>query len=295
MSSAVAVSNWGGVAFPAIVLAGLLAVIGDQIGVRLPAMGEAMPAPTTVVVASRAFQYRAPGDFIRGNATIDGPLIHVTQPAPLEIMTHQVSAADYALCVVDGACSKATPRRRGIGNVPATGVNYDDAVDYAAWLSERTGSAWRLPTVEEWSFAAGAKAVDTALGIDATDPADRWLLAYEREAALDDDGAARPEPLGTFGINEFGVADLSAVVWEWTSTCGSRTTLDAAGKAVTHVESCGVRYLEGRHRTPMSTFIRDALGGACSVGRPPDNLGFRLVRERGWTERLGEFVGKLWH
>lgn len=31
----------------------------------------------------------------------------------------------------------------------------------------------------------------------------------------------------------------------------------------------------------MSGFVRDAQGGGCSVGTPPDNLGFRLVRDRG--------------
>ncbi|TGV96539.1 formylglycine-generating enzyme family protein, partial [Mesorhizobium sp. M2E.F.Ca.ET.154.01.1.1] len=28
-------------------------------------------------------------------------------------------------------------------------------------------------------------------------------------------------------------------------------------------------------------FIRDGKSGGCAVGTPPDNLGFRLVRERG--------------
>ena len=29
----------------------------------------------------------------------------------------------------------------------------------------------------------------------------------------------------------------------------------------------------------MSAFIRDAQSGGCSIGAPPDNLGFRLVRD----------------
>ena len=42
---------------------------------------------------------------------------------------------------------------------------------------------------------------------------------------------------------------------------------------------CGIRVVEGRHRTYMSDFVRDARGGGCSVGTPPSNLGFRLVRD----------------
>jgi len=283
---------------PGVLLAALLTLIGVQTeAIRLPTFVAATAAagPETVVIAPRPFTYRASGDFIRGTASVDGPLVQIDQPGALEIMKYQVSTADYAQCVADGACRKAEPRRRGAGNLPVTGVSFDDATAYADWLSRQTGEAWRLPTVEEWAFAAGSKAVDLALGInpDATDPAQRWLLAYEREAALGIDGPANPEPLGAFGVNEFGVADLSAVVWEWTSTCASRTTLDATNNAITHIESCGVRYLEGRHRVPMSTFIRDALGGACSVGVPPDNLGFRLVRDKGPIERAVSAV-KTW-
>ena len=45
------------------------------------------------------------------------------------------------------------------------------------------------------------------------------------------------------------------------------------------VENCGVHVVEGFHRTYMSNFIRDGKSGGCAVGTPPDNLGFRLVRE----------------
>lgn len=292
--AAVATGKRGSIAFPAAMLLGLMTIIGFQVDVlQFPSFGSAVSGPETVTIAPRPFDYRASGEFIRGGASVDGPLVHVEQPAPLEIMTYQVSAADYAACAADGTCKKAETRRRGTGNLPVTGVSYDDAVDYARWLSARTGQTWRLPTVEEWAFAAGSRAVDHALGIEANaaDPAKRWLFAYEREAALRTDEPANPRPLGAFGSNEFGVADLSATVWEWTSTCASRTTLDNADQQLSFVASCGVRYLEGLHRTPMSAFVRDALGGGCSVGVPPDNLGIRLVREAGWLERVLRGLG----
>jgi formylglycine-generating enzyme required for sulfatase activity len=247
-----------------------------------------MAAPATVTIMPRAYSYRADGDFIRDAAPVDGPLLTIEQPVPLEIMTHQVSAIDYARCVADGDCERAEPRRRGEGNVPVTGVSFRDANDYATWLSRATGAIWRLPTVAEWAFAAGSKATDHALGVetDPQDPAERWLAFYEKEAALGDNALRSPEPLGAFGVNEYGVADLAGSVWEWTTTCGSRTTLGPRGEPLRQLESCGVRFLEGRHRTPMNVFVRDAMGGGCSVGAPPDNLGFRLVRERGAFDSL---------
>ena len=45
------------------------------------------------------------------------------------------------------------------------------------------------------------------------------------------------------------------------------------------VVNCGIRVVEGRHRTYMPQFIRDPRAGGCSIGTPPRHLGFRLVRE----------------
>ena len=46
------------------------------------------------------------------------------------------------------------------------------------------------------------------------------------------------------------------------------------------VVNCGVRVVEGRHRTYVTDFVRDAHAGGCAVGTPPANLGFRLVRDQ---------------
>ena len=291
--SKVAPQRVRGLALPAALLAALLALVGWQLdlpSVLLPVAPVA--APPTIIIAPRPYSYRASGEFQRGTSSVDGPLIAVTQPPPLEIMRYQVGIAEYAGCVRDGACAAAQPRRRVAGDVPVTGVSFDDATAYAAWLSRRTGATWRLPSVAEWAFAAGSKANDPALLVaDGFDPAERWLALYRREATLGAGALAAPLPRGTSGANEFGVADLSGAVWEWTSTCASRTTLDEGHATRAHVESCGARYLEGSHRTAMSKFVRDALGGGCSAGAPPDNLGFRLVREAGWMERLAAILG----
>jgi len=211
-----------------------------------------------------------------------------TLDAPLVIMKYQVSAADYARCAALGACTPAEPRLQGEGDIPATGVNFDDATAYAAWLSRRTGQNWMLPTDRQWAFAAGSRFADDALDLaeDDTNPAIRWLADYEREAARARRADPIPRPQGSFGSNENGLADIGGNVWEWTQTCHRRVHVDAAGAVLSELPACSIRVANGQHRTSMTFFIRDAKNGGCSVGVPPDNLGFRLVRQPAWYEPL---------
>jgi formylglycine-generating enzyme required for sulfatase activity len=115
---------------------------------------------------------------------------------------------------------------------------------------------------------------------DAANPAARWIATYENESKLAVAIDPEPRPFGSFGANENGLSDVAGNVWEWTDTCFARHSA-RKDHVTTVVESCGVRVVEGNHRTYVTDFIRDPKGGACAVGTPPSNLGIRLVREEG--------------
>lgn len=234
--------------------------------------------PDIVEIAPDTLSHRAAGDFTRDNQQTEAPLQDIRFEKPLWIMRHQVSSADYQLCVLAGAC-RALQRGVAIADdLPAVQVSWHDAQNYANWLSRRTGEHYRLPTDEEWAYAAGSKFVDDSLPVDAVDPAKRWITRYERETDRDlSDTAAYP--FGRFGTNEHGLLDLAGNVWEWTSTCFVRSKLDKSGTTVRESPNCGVRVAEGAHRAYVTDFIRDARAGGCAAGVPPANLGFRLVRE----------------
>ena len=234
-------------------------------------------APAVVQIKPGSFQYWAAGEFTRAGKPVDAPHMSVHVSAPLSIMTHQVSVDEYRRCVAEKACSPLPDEQTRPG-VPAVMVSWNDAQAYAAWLSKRLGARYRLPTDEEWTYAAGSRAPDEAPLGDA-DAVARWLARYTRESRgqpID----ALPQPIGHFGANENGLFDISGNVWEWTDTCYTRTVLDAAGKAIgSGTVNCGVRIAEGRHRAYVVNFIRDPRAGGCAAGVPPTNLGFRLVRE----------------
>lgn len=276
------------VALPAALLTVGLVLVGLQLDLSAILVPQPSIGPEIVTLAPADFTYRAEGHFLRDGYPIDAPLTVGRLDGPLMIMKYQVSRADYAACVEAGACEAAEPRHIGQGDVPVTGVNFDDATAYAGWLSHETGQNWALPTDRQWAFAAGSGFTDDALGLaeDNADPAARWLAHYENAAARENDAGRLPLPLGSFGINENGVGDMGGNVWEWTQTCHRRVHVDAVGAVLSEVPACTIKVLDGQHRTPMSFFIRDAKSGGCSVGIPPDNLGFRLVRQPTWQEFL---------
>lgn len=234
-------------------------------------------------LASTSFSYRAAGDFSRNGKPVEGPLREIGLPADLLVMKRQVTVGEYARCVDEGACPRIAAGQRSSPDVPVTGVSWHDASAYATWMTRKSGVLHRLPTDEEWSFAAAEKARDEALPlVDPADPAQSWVARYEAESSRDRPRTAAPQPGGTFGTNSKGLDDLAGNVWEWTDTCFIRVSLDEGREQITNT-NCGVRVVEGAHRAYMTDFIRDPKSGGCAAGVPPTNLGFRLVVEGSGT------------
>ena len=273
---------------PAALLALALSALAVQLAPTLPDVFRSSDIilPATVTLPPGHLTYRAEGHFLRDNVPMDAPITTVAFARPLEIMQYQVSVEDYARCVADNACAPAL--NPGLDGTPVTGVSYQDAVDYATWMSAVTNETWTLPTDAEWAYAAAERFEDNALGLadNPANPALRWIANYRAEAARNRSADPDPRPLGGFGANSNGIMDMSGNVWEWTETCHRRVHVDAAGNVVSEQPACTIRVLEGKHRAATSFFIRDAKSGGCSVGIPPDNLGFRLVRRPSWHESL---------
>lgn len=253
-----------------------------------------VPLPQTAIVPPMTMMHRLDGEYLRVGRPVDAPRVAVTLDKPLVIMRYQVTVADYTRCVAAGAC-KRLDGKAARGDLPATGVSHGDASDYAAWLSASTGLRWRLPTDREWAHAAGTRFIDDARGFDGdnANPALRWLADYDRESARKQASDPAPRPVGSFGANEHGVHDMASNVWEWTQSCLRRVSLDAAGKTTGETTNCGAYVVEGQHRAVMTSFIRNPKSGGCSVGTPPDNLGFRLVKEQRWQDRVPAGLRRL--
>ena len=170
----------------------------------------------------------------------------------LEIGRFEVTRAQYA------AFDPKRAFAAGTENYPVTGVSFDEAKAYAAWLAKLTGQAWRLPTEEEAAKLAEGAAGDNTLYLwagYAPNPDDvKRLEAKIKEiggpAALLKEAGSMP---GAGKEGEELVFDLGGNAAEWAAA------KDGSGKA-----------LGGSADRPADPKTRAAAAPACT--------GFRVVR-----------------
>ena len=152
---------------------------------------------------------------------------------------------------------------------PVRNVSLAEAVAFAAWRSKRDGVQYRLPTEEEWEYAARGG------GTFRLYP---WGDEFFDDRASVD--AAFPRPVGSYpqGASREGVLDLIGNVWEWTASDataypGNRDP-EAAGKGM-KVARGGSYQSSARGSAAVTATSRTYI--------PPETkhptLGFRLVRD----------------
>ncbi len=144
---------------------------------------------------------------------------------------------------------------------PVVMVSLADARAYAAWLSERTGETWRLPTRLEWEKAARGTDGRYFPWGDEWDP---------HKANTHDAGPFGTVPVGSYpgAASPYGMLDAAGQVFEWTAD-------PAPGRA-------------GRHAVKGGGSWDDKGCGICRAAAwhtRPDGIkhilvGFRLVRDR---------------
>ena len=240
--------------------------------------------PVLITVSAGEVILRPMGNFSKEGKAADAPVSRA-QLASFKMMKYQVTQLQYSLCVDAGVCVPApTVQAADSAQHPQTNVSWRDATRYAAWYSEQTGQSWRLPSVEEWHRAAAERynaQIDDAGGIEVDlDPGARMLAQYADGNAARGKALSGLRPIGAFGENALGFADMAGNVWEWTDGCFANGVVREDGSVERSADYCGVRIAAGAHRVAVINFVRDASVGGCAVGLPPDHLGFRLVRSR---------------
>ncbi len=184
------------------------------------------------------------------------------------IGVYEVTSAEWTACVRDGGCARMTGWEKENPNplVPATGIGFADATAFVQWLARQSGRMYRLPTDEEWEYAARAGASAAFPWGNAISPAD---ANYDQTARYQGSPTAPyrgyPEAVTGYPPNGFGLYQTQGNVWEWTSGCADST--------------CQRRIVRGGSFQSVPAELRTANRFAVSATKARDDFGLRVARD----------------
>jgi formylglycine-generating enzyme required for sulfatase activity len=191
----------------------------------------------------------------------------------------EVTFDDYDAFAAATGREPPDDRGWGRGRRPVIGVSWLDASVYAAWLSDQTGKAYRLPTEAEWEYAARAGTVTPFWTGDCIDTDQANYDGTSAYAGCGSSGVYRrqPLPVGSLAANPWGLHDILGNVWEW--TCSGYDE-DYAGSESCHslFDSNPYRGLRGGSWVNGGRYLRAALRGGNPPGSRYGSIGLRLAR-----------------
>ncbi len=234
------------------------------------------------------------GSFLMGSGLEDAarlpaeePQHQVTIASPFAIGIYEVTFDEWDACVAEGGCDKYSPRDQGYGrgSQPVINVHFGDAENYLAWLSDKTGQTYRLPSEAEWEYAARADTTTpSSYGTDLTSVGDGNVLRVApgqtaHAALLNVSSEGRTVPVGSYAPNPWGLYDVHGNVAEFTADCWNRDHAGAPADGSARTDGdCEERAFRGGSWVTAPHTTRSAFRDNNPQLRFIDQ-GFRVVRE----------------
>ena len=214
---------------------------------------------------------------------------HSVAVANFSIGKYEVSNEEYSRCVTDGACEPPAWQEKGSNyniqtggskhylgfngaNQPVVGVSWNDAVDYASWLSKKTGKKYSLPTEAQWEYAARAGSAN----------AYPWGKSIGSGRANCKDcgstsGKKTTTPVKSYSPNAWGLHNTVGNVWEWVCSVYD-SAYDGGEQQCTSTSDAYNRVLRGGAWSVGSDLSRSAYRGYKRHSFTFNDIGFRLSR-----------------
>lgn len=172
---------------------------------------------------------------------------------------------------------------------PVVRVNWHQAFAYAAWLSEKTGARFRLPTEAEWEYAARSGKTVSRPWLDDPKQACRYANIYDETARQAkpfnwanypcEDGQAVVTTGGKYPANGFGLYDMLGNVAEWTCSEYDGAYTGGETRCAVSDSAGGRRVLRGGSWSDYPGLVRFAYRFPAAPEYRKFDLGFRLVLE----------------
>lgn len=181
--------------------------------------------------------------------------------------------------------------RRAADNLPVVHVSWDDASAYLAWLAERTGKKYRLPSEAEYEYALRAgsitrfpwgdgdptRVIGNFTGAGDRSPAHRtWRKGFARYT----DDFWGPAPVRTFPANPLGFHDLDGNVSEWVEDCWHDTYIRAPRDSRAWINpGCERHVVRGGSWGSDPDQVRSAFRLSALTTTRSGRVGFRVARD----------------
>lgn len=232
-----------------------------------PTFRDCEACPEMVVLPEGLFLMGgAPTDKRRWNVELPQHLVRITKP--FAIGKYEVTVDEFAAFVdatgyepaarcnvfvldLDRWVAKSTtfrdPSYLQSRSHPVTCISWVDAKAYTAWLGEKTGKPYRLPSEAEWEYAArGGTTTPLSFG----DYSHKRICDYAKFADASTRFAWRDEtcnsnfghgaaPVGQHQPNPWGLHDMHGNVWEWVEDCWHASYNGAPGDGAPWLEGNG--------------------------------------------------------
>lgn len=217
-----------------------------------------------------------PGDFeMGGDNPWEKPQHRVSLARAYAIGRREVTFAQWDQCVSTGECkNRPDDHGWGRGEQPVINVSWDDVKVYVAWLSQRTGQRYRLPTEAEWEYAARAGTVasywwgrDVGSGFA---NCGNCLTPPRRQSVA----------VGSFRPNGFGLYDTAGNVAEWVEDCWNDSYRNAPKDGSAWLAGdCRLRVLRGGSFTSQAAEVKSGSRFRYDTDVRYYANGFRVVRD----------------
>ena len=161
-------------------------------------------------------------------------------------------------------------------------ITWEEARDYASWLSGQTGKRYRLPSEAEWEYAARA---GTATAYYWGNEISRGNANYGKEDCCEGlaSGPDRWEttaPVSSFPANPWGLSDMAGNVWEWLQDCYDESYRGAPDDGAARTSCTDERrVLRGGSWDNSPQYLRSAFRGRISPASRHSNIGVRLAQD----------------
>ena len=189
---------------------------------------------------------------------------------------NDITFDDWDRCVDEGACNAiADDSGWGRGSRPLIFVSFDDVTtQYLPWLSRLSGKEYRLPTKDEWQYAAlgGAGAAETKSQIG--DASQDCFNATGPAAGNCPDTYNGTAPVGSFTPSALGLYDMKGNVWEWSADCWQPFSYAPNASSNT----CDKRVVLGGAWSTGRSEVNGQVAAWEKSSRKTNSIGFRVVR-----------------